>query len=304
METSTFTRVAQPHNGFSYQQTMIRIKDPKPTLEFYGKHFGMTLVAFRHFPKWNFSLYFMATHPEGHKLPFEPDSDEAFTYLNQISGTVLELTHNHGTESDPEFKHHNGNSDPRGFGHIGFIVDELEPFCEKLIADGVNFQKKPSEGTMRSIAFALDPDNYWIEILTRSKAMPATEVVGKPSFQQTMLRIKDPKLSIPFYRDILGMSVVYETHFPSAKFSLYFMGSFPEGHKLPEDPTSKEAGEYARSVSSCLLELTHNHGTEDDADFKHHNGNSDPRGFGHIGFLTDNLNEVCEAWEKNDTLKF
>lgn len=33
---------------------------------------------------------------------------------------VLELTHNHGTETDPEFKGYaSGNSDPgRGFGHI------------------------------------------------------------------------------------------------------------------------------------------------------------------------------------------
>jgi hypothetical protein len=36
---------------------------------------------------------------------------------------------------------------------------------------------------MKNIAFALDPDNYWVEILVRSKEMPATEVAGKPSFQ-------------------------------------------------------------------------------------------------------------------------
>jgi len=33
--TENFTRVAKPSKGYSYQQTMIRIKDPKPTLEFY-----------------------------------------------------------------------------------------------------------------------------------------------------------------------------------------------------------------------------------------------------------------------------
>jgi len=66
---------------------------------------------------------------------------------------------------------------------------------------------------MKTIAFALDPDNYWVEILTRSTEMPATEIVGKPSFQQTMLRIKDPKKSLPFYCDLLGCEVVCERHF-------------------------------------------------------------------------------------------
>jgi lactoylglutathione lyase len=194
----------------------------------------MTLVACKHFPQWKFSLYFLATHPQGHKLPFEPESDEAFKYLNQISGTVLELTHNHGTEDDADFKYHSGNSDPRGYGHIGFIVDELEPFCDKLVAENVKFQKLPHEGRMKTIAFALDPDGYWVEILTRSKTMPPTEVVGKPSFQQTMLRIKDPKKSLQFYTEIMGMSLVNELHFEEAKFSLYFLGTFPEGTKLPD----------------------------------------------------------------------
>jgi lactoylglutathione lyase len=46
-----------------------------------------------------------------------------------------------------------------------FIVDDVDSFCDKLIADGVRFQKKPTDGMMRSIAFVLDPDNYWVEIL-------------------------------------------------------------------------------------------------------------------------------------------
>lgn len=31
---------------------------------------------------------------------------------------VLELTHNHGTESDPTFSYHDGNTDPK----VGFYV--------------------------------------------------------------------------------------------------------------------------------------------------------------------------------------
>jgi len=156
---------------------------------------------------------------------------------------------------------------------------------------------------MRNIAFALDPDNYWVEILVRNKEMPATEVVGKPSFQQTMLRVKDPKKSLAFYTEIMGMTLVNEKHFEQGKFSLYFLGTFPEGTKLPE-PTSPEAGAFCNSISSCLLELTHNHGTESDPNFKHHSGNEDPRGFGHIGFLTDELEATCERLEKEQGVAF
>lgn len=32
----------------------------------------------------------------------------------------LELTHNHGTEDDPDWQAHSGNAEPKGYGHIGF----------------------------------------------------------------------------------------------------------------------------------------------------------------------------------------
>lgn len=111
-----------------------------------------------------------------------------------------------------------------------------------------------------------------------------------------MIRIKDPAKSLPFYESVLGTTLVMEKHFPQAKFSLYFMGSFEEGTEL-HDPKSQEASNFAHSISTTLLELTHNHGTENDPDFKHHNGNTDPRGFGHIGFLVDNLEETCKKLE-------
>ena len=81
---------------------------------------------------------------------------------------VLELTHNHGTESQGGFRHHSGNEEPnKGFGHIGFLVDDLDSFCDALEQNGVEFKKKPSEGNMKGLAFALDPDGYWVEVIGR-----------------------------------------------------------------------------------------------------------------------------------------
>jgi lactoylglutathione lyase len=79
---------------------------------------------------------------------------------------ILELTWNHGTEKDPEFKGYaNGNSDPgRGFGHIAISVDDVGKTCERFERLGVQFKKKLSEGRMRHIAFILDPDGYWVEV--------------------------------------------------------------------------------------------------------------------------------------------
>jgi lactoylglutathione lyase len=80
---------------------------------------------------------------------------------------ILELTHNHGTESDPNFKGYaSGNSDPgRGFGHIAISVPNIEEACERFERLGVKWQKRLTDGRMKNIAFALDPDGYWVEII-------------------------------------------------------------------------------------------------------------------------------------------
>jgi len=154
-------------NGYVFQQTMIRIKDPKVSLDFYSRILGMTLLKTFDFPEMKFSLYFMG-YVDPAKVPKEGSELERTKWLYQQPAT-LELTHNYGTESDPEFKgYHNGNSEPRGYGHIGIDTPNVEAACARFEKLGVKFIKKLDAGKMRNIAFIQDPDGYWIEILSHN----------------------------------------------------------------------------------------------------------------------------------------
>merc|ERR1711934_667322 len=86
-----------------FQQTMLRIKDPKVSVPFYEKHFGMKLVHNYDYPQWNFSLYFLErVKNDAAPLP-TPGTKESEKYLWSMEGTTLELTHNHGSEDDDDF---------------------------------------------------------------------------------------------------------------------------------------------------------------------------------------------------------
>ena len=98
--------------------------------------------------------------------PAQIPADDAarHQWMKSIPG-VLELTHNHGTENDPEFAYHNGNSDPRGFGHICISVPDVVAACARFEALDVPFQKRLADGRMNHLAFIKDPDGYWVEVI-------------------------------------------------------------------------------------------------------------------------------------------
>ena len=52
-------------------------------------------------------------------------------------------------------------------------------------------------------------------------------------FNQTMLRIKDPEVSLDFYTRIIGMKLYRKLDFPDMQFTLYFLG-------MPKDVDDKE----------------------------------------------------------------
>jgi lactoylglutathione lyase len=214
---------------------------------------------------------------------------------------VLELTHNHGTESDPDYKVTNGNSEPgKGFGHICVSVDNLQAACARLEDAGVKFQKKLSDGRMRHVAFALDPDGYWVELISAVKSVEETEGVTETDvstyrFNHTMIRVKDKDASLKFYTEKLGMSLIASAQFPKAEFDLFFLAYAPDS----QDPARIKEEEARRSLREGVLELTYNYGTEKQDDFKYHNGNEEPyKGFGHIGISVEDLEVESKRLEE------
>ncbi|KAE8710880.1 Lactoylglutathione lyase [Hibiscus syriacus] len=59
--------------------------------------------------------------------------------------------------------------------------------------------------------------------------------------QQTMFRIKDPKVSLDFYSRVLGMSLLKRVDVPELKFSLYFLG-YEDVSKAPSDQLRGQLG--------------------------------------------------------------
>ncbi|KAL8450472.1 hypothetical protein Emed_002560 [Eimeria media] len=278
--------------GFSWQQTMLRIKDPKVSVPFYERNFGMKLVHTYNFNESGFSLYFLERPRDGVKLP-NPGTKEAEKYLWNMKGVCLELTHNHGSENDPNFKISNGNEDPyRGYGHVAFNCEDIVTASKELEENGVAFRKKPHEGRSNTYALAKDPDGYWVELCYRN---PNAKFPEKFNLSQTMYRVKDPQKSLAFYRDLLGMK-----HIATVKhddFTIYIVAYLESNVETPKDPESPEAMKFVKTLWQPVLELLHNHGTENDPSFKYHNGNDEPQGFGHIGMLCDDLEKVCEELE-------
>lgn len=143
------------------------MKDPAKSVKFY-EFLGMKVVNQIKNPDAKFDLYFLA-----YDSPQSPSHGNHWTDREGI----IELTHNYGTENDPEYKVANGNSEPgKGFGHTCISVDNLQAACQRLEDAGYNFQKKLTDGRMKHIAFALDPDGYWVEIIGQ-KALEETENV-------------------------------------------------------------------------------------------------------------------------------
>jgi len=255
------------------------VKDPKESVKFY-EFLGMTMIQKIEQPEAKFDIYFMGY-----------DSPKAASHGNHTFDRegLIELTHNYGTENDPEYKVATGNSEPgRGFGHTCISVDNLQAACQRLEDTGYKFHKRLTDGPIKDVAFALDPDGYWVKIIGQ-QSLEKTAGVKETDTQtyrmnHTMIRVKDHQKSLEFYQEVLGMTLIRTVEKKDSKINLYFLGY----KGVPSTSANDREG---------LLELAWSYGTESDPDFKYHNGNSQPQGFGHIAVSVDDLDAACKRFE-------
>ncbi|KAK3349285.1 Glyoxalase/Bleomycin resistance protein/Dihydroxybiphenyl dioxygenase [Lasiosphaeria hispida] len=267
--------------NYKFNHSMIRVKDPKESVKFY-EFLGMKLLKKLEFPEAEFDLYFLGYD--------SPTAVSGGKNLWDREG-LIELTHNHGTENDPNYTINNGNVEPfRGFGHTCISVDNIQAACKRIEGEGYRFQKKLTDGRMRHIAFALDPDGYWVEIVGQ-KPLEETEAVETTDLEtyrmnHTMIRVKDAEKSLKFYQEVLGMTLLRTSANEKGGFNLYFLG-YSDVPAAGQGTADREG----------LLELTWNYGTEKDEAFSYHDGNKGPQGFGHICVSVDSLDAACARLE-------
>ena len=131
-----------------YLHTMIRVSDPKATVEFFEL---LGLKELRRFDSeaGRFTLIFLAA----------PGDEDA----------QVELTHN-WDES--------GYDEGRNFGHLAYRVENVYETCQRLMDAGVTINRPPRDGHM---AFVRSPDNISVELLQDGHLEPAEPWASMPN---------------------------------------------------------------------------------------------------------------------------
>ena len=121
--------------------TMLRVGDLDNSIAFYTEVLGMQLLRRKDYPDGKFTLAFVG-------------------YGDEADHTVIELTHNWGTDS-----YELGN----GYGHIALAVDDAAAACDEIRKRGGNVMREagPMKHGTTVIAFVDDPDGYKVELIER-----------------------------------------------------------------------------------------------------------------------------------------
>lgn len=112
-----------------------------------------------------------------------------------------------------------------------------------------------------------------------------------------MIRIRDPEVSLKFYKDIMGLRTLFTLN--TGPFTIYYLG-------YPQTPEHRaDLAKFANDTFPVLqhtlglLELYHVHGSEKEEPGYYSTGNTAPHlGFGHLGFTVPDVPKALERMRK------
>ena len=52
---------------------------------------------------------------------------------------------------------------------LGISVDNIDAACKRFEDLNVRWKKRLTDGRMKNVAFLLDPDGYWVEVVQNEK---------------------------------------------------------------------------------------------------------------------------------------
>ncbi|KAF1843668.1 Glyoxalase/Bleomycin resistance protein/Dihydroxybiphenyl dioxygenase [Cucurbitaria berberidis CBS 394.84] len=164
--------------SYRLNHLMLRIKDPKKSLEFYCDCMGMHVVFIFDAGPW--TIYYLGPR------------DVEIANLGTSKG-LLELYHIPADASTPYASGNEYSASGVGFGHVGFTVPDVAATLERVASFGFEVIKPLGEAAeaqmglpgdvvqgkhgsvhdgykhvFKQLAFVKDPDGYWVELVPQS----------------------------------------------------------------------------------------------------------------------------------------
>ena len=161
-----------------------------------------------------------------------------------------------------------------GYWKIAIAVADLDNTYQCLMDRGVDVSTPFEVPDVAYLCHAQDPDGYCIEFIQhrfvrnhQAQVIDSSCALGsKAVFSLITLKIKDPKTSLDFYQNQLGLRLISRQQVTDRGFTLYFLSADNE-HPPCNDIDDIPLREWLWQRPYTLLELQHVHGTELDPGF-------------------------------------
>ena len=128
-----------------FLHTMLRVGDLQRSIDFYTRHFGLTLRRTVDRPEQRYTLAYV-----GYGENADP--------RGEVGDVEIEFTYNYGVAS-----YEIGTA----FGHLALGVPDVAAVCDSVRKAGGQVTREPGpvKGGTSIIAFVQDPDGYKIELI-------------------------------------------------------------------------------------------------------------------------------------------